>query len=362
MAGFIDPSDIDFSGKQIQSVSELIMEDVYAKPSLSQIHSLATGIKAKQQIGFAGRLSGLIGKVSAGCEPDTDTNTIELTQKLWEPKYIEGRFIQCWKDLLPSFWAWALANGVKKADLTTGDFINFIQTIIGDALWEAWLRLVWFGNTAASNYNGSPTGVITNGISVAYFTPFDGIWEQIADIVSAHAARLSDGLTSKNAQATYSAQAFDNTDTTNRVVTNTLAQMKYDSDFRLREKEGLQFYVTQSVFDQYAKELRSYSNVDASYTRIEGGYTSLMFEGIPVIGLNFLDRNIRAYQDNGTKYNKPHRALLTTKSNLPVGTEEEGNLAQLDIFYDKKTKKLYVDFGYNLDTKVLQDFMVQASY
>ena len=362
MAGLFNPSDITFSGKEVQAVSELIIEEVYSKPSLSQIHTPVSGIKAKQQIGYAGRLSGLVGKLSTGCEPTTDTNTIPFTQKFWEPAYIEGRFVQCFKDLLPSFWAWALGNGLQKSDLTKTDFVNFVKEIVGDAVYEAWLRLIWFGNTSAANYNGSPAGVITNGISTTYFTPIDGYWEQIADIVAADSARLSSGLTAKNGQATFALQAFDATDTTNEIATETLAQLKYEADFRLRDKANLMYVVTQSVFDQYAKELRSNANVDASYNRIEGGYTSLMFEGIEVIGVNFFDRMIRAYQSNGTKYNKPHRALLTTKDMLMVGIEEESNLSEFDIFMDKKTKDMYMDFAFNLDAKINQDFMIQTSY
>lgn len=368
MAGFIDPSDITWSGKQVQSVSELILEEVFSKPSLSQIHTPIKGVKAKMQIGYAGRLSGLLGKKSTGCTPDTDTNSIEMSQKFWDPEFIEGRLVQCWKDLEPSFLQWSFANGVDKGDLTTGDFINFITGIVGDALHESWLRQVWFNDEGAANYNGSPAGVITNGVSTAYFTPFDGFWAQIFDIVATTPARktgnpiTNKGLTYRNAQDTYADQAFTDQDTTDNIVTKTLANMKYGADLRTRNKANLAYYVTQSVFDQYAKELRSNSAVDLSYQRIEGGYTSLKFENIDVIGLDFMDRNILSYQNSGVKLNLPHRALLTTREMLMVGIEEEANLTALKIFYDNITRNLFIDFGYNLDAKINQDFMIQAAY
>lgn len=368
MPGFIDPSQIGFNGKQVMALSEMIIEEAFSTPTLAQIHTPVTGIVAKQQIGYLSQLSGLVGKLSTGCEIDTDTNAVIMSQKLWNPAFIEGRFVQCWKNLIPSFWVWGLQKGVKKSDLTTGDFFNFISQVIGVSMNESWLRLAWFGNTAAANYNDSPSGVITNSVDPSYFTPVEGFWEQLFAIVSATSERLTGdissgvGVATRNGQATKTLQAFTATDTTNMVATETLANMKYGSDFRLRDKTNLQYLVTQSFMDQYAKELRKVPNVEGAYERIEGGYTALHFEGIPVIGLNFWDRNIRNNQDNGTKWNKPHRALLTTKDELMIGLEEEGSLSTIDAFNEKKTRELFIDFGYNLDAKINQDFMVQVAY
>lgn len=368
MAGFIDPSQMDFNGKEVQALSEMIIDEAFNTPTLSQIHTPVTGIVAKQQIGYLSQLSGLVGKLSTGCEIDTDTNTSSMRQKFWAPAFIEGRFIQCWKNLLPSFWVWGLNQGVKKADLTNGDFFNYISNIIGVSMNESWLRLAWFGDTTAAHYNASPGGTITNSVSTAYFTPIDGFWKQLFNIVAADSNRLTGdissgvGVATRNGQASYAAQAFTSTDTTNMVATETLANMKYGSDFRLRDKANLMYLVTQSFFDQYARELRKVPNVEGAYERIEGGYTALHFEGIPVIGLNFWDRNIRNNQDNGTKWNKPHRALLTTKEELMIGLEEEGSLSTIDAFNEKKTRELFVDFGYNIDAKINQDYMIQVAY
>lgn len=368
MPGFIDPSQIDFNGKQVMALSEMIIEEAFSTPTLAQIHTPVKGIVAKQQIGYLSQLSGLVGKLSTGCEIDTDTNVVSMHQKLWTPAFIEGRFVQCWKNLIPSFWVWGLKNGVNKSDLTTGDFFNFISQVIGVSMNESWLRLAWFGDTGALHYNTSPAGVITNAVDLGYFTPINGFWEQLQAIVATTPARLTGdisagvGIATRNAQASYAAQAFTASDTTNMVATETLANMKYGSDFRLRDKANLQYLVTQSFFDQYARELRKVPNVEGAYERIEGGYTALHFEGIPVIGLNFWDRNIRNNQDSGSKWNKPHRALLTTVDELMIGLEEESDLSTIDAFNEKKTRELFIDFGYNIDAKINQDFMVQVAY
>jgi hypothetical protein len=360
MAGLFDPTSIAFDGKQVQDFNELIMEEVYQKPSLREFMTIYTGIKAKTQIGFMGRL-GLVGAVSAGCAPDENTSQVDTSEKTWDPAFIEDRFVQCWKDLLPSFWAWGLQNGVKKADLTATDYADFLSEVLIDAMQEAVLRISWFSDKSAQNYNGSPVGVITNGVPIKYFNAIDGIWDQLFAIATATTARKNSNLSTKNAQATYADQAFNSTDTTNKVATNAIADVKYKADLRARNNPDFRIMVTQSVFDQYAKELRTQS-LDASFIRIENGYSTLIFEGTPVIALDFWDRNIDSYFNNGTKWYLPHRILGTTKANLAIGAEEESDFSTFVMFFDQKERKNYTDIGFSIDAKVLRDYLVQMDY
>ena len=39
----------------------------------------------------------------------------------------------------------------------------------------------------------------------------------------------------------------------------------------------------------------------------------------------------------------PNRIILTSKDNLLIGTEERQQLSMLDVFYEKKDKKVYID-------------------
>ncbi len=368
MASIFNPADITFSGKEVQNIGEMIIEEVFEKPTIDQLHTIETGIVAKTQIGYAGKFTGLFGKKEAACQPVADDKSIDFKQKYWDPQMVEGRLVQCYKDLIPSFWAWTQGHGLKKADVSKGDFANFISERMADLLWENWLIKFWFSNTNAANYSDSPAGVITNGIDLDYLNIIDGFWVQILDIIAADSERYTGdissgvGLATKNGQSTSALQRFNATDTSNHLVTETLANLKYEADYRLRNKANLQYVVTQSVFDQYSRELRSYNNVQASYERIEGGYTALRFEGIPVIGVDFMDRYIDAYENNGTKKNNPHRAILTTKDMLRAGVEEEGNLKEVDIWYEKKEKAVYIDTAASIDAKYSQDFQLQAAY
>lgn len=359
MAGLITPADINWNGKEVMALSEAIITKAYAKPALADLHTMVPGIVAKTQVAFLGRL-GLVGKTSSGCTPDTNTSAITMTQKFWLPEYIEDRFVQCWKDLQNSFFIWGTKKGINKADLQNTDFWLFLEDVLGDAVEEAILRLVWFGDTAAANYEDSPAGVIVNTADPVYFNPFDGLWKQIFTAVAADSTLKSETI-SLNAEATYADQAFDLTDTTNKVVSGIFRKLITSADYRLRDQAGLRIYCTQSMFDQYVTELES-TGLNPSFEVITNGITVLKRSGIEVVGVNFWDRYIRTYQSNGTKSYLPHRALLTVKENLQIGTEEESNLKELTTYYDPKAKDMTIDFGFNLAAMLVEDYLIKVAY
>lgn len=355
----INAAQLTFSGEEIKSLSEAIMTAYYEKPNLSEVHTLVKGIKAKKQIAILGLL-GLVGKTQTGCDPTGNAGTITMSEKSWDPAYIGDRFEQCFTDLLDTFFAWGMNNGVKKSDLTSTDFANFLEDRLGDAITEAVFRLAWFGDTAAANYNDSPAGVLKNGTDEAYFNSINGLFKQIFTIVTGDSTKKI--AITKNAAATYALQKFDSTDTTNEVATNTFLQMIDEADSRLTASKDTIILATKSLVAQYKRERRKASGIELAYQRTESGFKFVEIDGIRIYEMEIWDRNIKAYYDNGTKYYLPHRAVLSTKSNIQIGTEEEANLSELNSFYDQKTKTYNVDFGFNLDAKIAEDYKIMSAY
>lgn len=77
-------------------------------------------------------------------------------------------------------------------------------------------------------------------------------------------------------------------------------------------------------------------------------YDKLAFHGIPIKPMPEWDKIINkvGVLNGGGGTNArvdPNRVLLINKSNLLIGTEERDMLKMLDIFYDKKDKKVYFD-------------------
>jgi hypothetical protein len=361
MSAPFNPNTLDFTGDIVKSSAEAVFVSAFANPDVAQLVSIVDGIKTKKQIAILGRFNSLLGLGSGECNPSGRTVTSALTGKEWDPATVSDRLTYCWTEIAETFFIWATKNGLEKGDLTSTDFALFIEQQLSPELKETWMRLAYFGDTDAANYDDSPAGVITNGTNLAFFNKIDGIWKQIYAIVGADATRKTAGLATKNGQSTYALQAFNSTDTTNKVVMNLLFDMEVGADSRLIAKEGLVFNVTKSVFDQYRREL-TFANISFTTERLENGMMQINAGGIPVVCVEFWDRIIKAYYNNGTKYYLPHRAILFVPENLQVGTEEQGNLSEFDMFYDKITKTTNVDFQFNLDAKVIIDHEIQVAY
>lgn len=357
MASTVDMSPITFNGKEVMSLKEAFYTAVFENPAIEQFHTVVSGIKAGQQLVYLGQF-GLTGKLRAACDTTSSAAQIPTIEKFWAPKYIGDRITNCADDLLESFWVWGLKNGVQKADLTNTDFAIFLEDRLALAAYETALRFAWLGNTSADIVTNS--GYINNSIDPNYFKALNGYWAQARAIVAVDATKRI--TISQNSGTTFAGQAFSTTDTTNQVVTNMFENMIYGADMRLRGAKDKVIIATQSVVDQYARERKSVGAIDLAYERVENGIDSFKIDGIEVIPFQFLDRHIKSYENNGTKWNQPHRALFTTKSNLQIGTEQTNNLKELDPFYDKKSKEYIVDYGYNLDALIAEDHMIMAAY
>lgn len=364
-----DSSDLTLNREDIKSLSEAVMKAYFEKPGIGEFHTLVKGIVHDKQIVILGLFEGLAGLAKTTCGGTPNPGTIGASEKTWTPKYIGDRFEDCFDNVIDTFFKWGLKSGYEKTDLTSTEFALFVEERISDTIVESVYRHVWFGDTAAANYNSSPAGFITNGTTLGYFNVIDGLWKQIFAIVSADSTRktgdvdTNKGLTYRNAQATFAAQKFTASDVTDQIVTRTLENMITEADERLIAGTETPFFiVTKSVADQYKRERKAFANIEMAYERIEGGMLKLQCDGYDLIAFPFWDRIIKAYESNGTKYHLPHRVLLATKSNIQVGTEEEKNLSDFDVFYDKYTEKLVIKFAYNLDAKIIQDDQIQVAY
>lgn len=359
MASHLDQSNLTFSGKQIASLKEAFFAAIFINPRLDEVFKVVTGIKAKQQIVIFGLL-GLVGKKSGtNCAPDESSETIPSAEKFWDPEWIEDRFSECFKDLLKKFTAWGLKNGLEKSDLTGTEFALFLEDQIANALSEAIFRIALFGDTAAANVSGS--GVIKNGVDVRFFNPINGFWKQAFVIAAATPAQKVS--IAKNAGASYAAQAFDASDITGQTITGVMRAMIAAADERLTSDPNAQFWVTKSVADQYkAERLQAGATLEIGYTRTETGLQQFQFDGYTINILSIQDRIIKSYQNNGTKWNLPHRIFFGIVDNHQLGVEEEGNLTELDPFYDKTSKKYIIDLGFMLDMKIVEDYKLIVAY
>lgn len=355
----INPAQITWNGKEVMSMTEAIMETVYSQQELNSVHAIVEGIVAKQQIAFLGTLS-KITKKKTSCGGSAGSHSLTMSEKFWEPVQTKFWLEECADTLNESFWVWGRNKGVKKYDLTDTDFAEFIMERITSALNEDVWRIVWFNDTAHANVDDSPAGVITSGVSLTDYNLIDGLWSQIYDIVSSNSDRRV--TFSKNSQGSYANQAFNSTDTTNKVAIGYLQSLVDNADDRLKERTDAFILVTGSIYDQYKRELKSYTALESSFSMLQNGVKVLTFDGIPLIPMRQWDRTIKSDFDNGTTYYQPHRAVYTVKENIPVGFDDSNAVTAMENFYLPKEETNNWKGFYQIDAKVLEDYMIQVGY
>lgn len=350
----IDVSALTLNPQEVTEINKVIFEKVYNNPLISDIHEIETGILMKTQIVLANRINRVLGKASVGCTPNAETG-FTMSQKYWEPVREDFRLTHCQADMP------ALLKIFKKDAKMNPDFydaigseeLGVIVAAVSDAMIESLITKIWFADTAAATISGG--GVFTNGTDVARFNTFNGQFKQIfADVPTIASNYVA---ITQNAGASYVAQALPADSALEYFKT-----MFRKADKRLVKDGSAQLLVTASLFDNFVDTLENKTIANGFLDRAEDGSVNIRYRGVPIKMMDIWDRVIDQYQDNGTKWNLPHRAILTNKSNIPVGTMSEEDLTALDSFYDKTDKTNYIDAVYTIDTKHLENYLTVAAY
>lgn len=349
----INADSLTLNSREAETVSEVIFKRIYNDSDLTEYHEMETGIDVKTQIAFAGRL-GLLGKTSTGCTPN-EAGGFELTEKFWKPVMEDFRIRHCQTDMP------ALLKLFRKSQRINPDFFDavgsqefgVIISAVETAMLENMHRKIWFNDTCAATILNA--GAFKIGTDLGYFDSFDGLFKQIFTEIPHNA--LNRITIQQNSGATYTAQAL-----VPDVALSIFEKMVTAADERLVSADDGFILTTRSLADNYRATLRNRNLGSGFLEVVEEGRPKLYFDGIEIKVRYDWDRYIKMYQDSGIKWNLPHRAVFTTKSNIPVGTLSEEDLTKLDVFYDKTLKTNFMDAAYTIDAKHLESYMTVAAY
>jgi len=350
-----DFSKHQFTEEQIFSFNDIITKKVLEAPELATMHTFENNIRNDREIGFAEGSLGLVGKAAQGCGTRTpDNKTLGSAVKKWSPVRWEIFLQFCWTDLSSNFGRYLRKIGTDVEDLSDTEFLKFMETITLADIKQMLFRFVWFNDTSAACVDDSPAGVFTSGTDTDYFNLFDGLFAQLSDIVTTTPARKTD-LSAYNGQATF---ALQDSTLTNALAYAAVQKVIDDALPLLRGRSDLVIYSTESV---WRKAMRYLQDKSLAFTLdfAINGLPLLKFDGYSYYAVPMWDQIIRAYQSNGTKYNLPHRILMTTRGNLPVGLEGASAFDYLKIWHNDDTEYTNMKVKDAMDAKVLEDNLIQ---
>ena len=351
------PSSITFNGEEAR---DFLYEEAFNKPAITAFHSVTDNVMAKKQLAYMNRF-GKLTIADPGCGTGISTETLSTSEKFWDPVETKIWIQQCQKDIKDSLFVWANGKGYNRKDLNTNEiWTGFILDFLADAKMEDILRMAWLSDT---NY---VAGDLTNGATdLKFYNLYDGFWRQALDSISNSTGAVRAGYTiAENGLSTTALQLdLNSTAAKQQTALKTFQSLMRDADTRLSASANKVIICTKTLADNYAEYLETQGN-DVSFERIEGGYQTLNFRGIPVYSFDLLDRYIQADFLTGSPatYDTPHRAMLTTTDNLAVGFDGLAEDMQIKVFFDDTTelwngKMLGVE-----DVKIIWDYNVAIAY
>lgn len=419
MASTIDFSQFSFSAEQIRNINELVYEGIAKLPELSFIHQMYSGIVYDKEIGFitGAGLVGKKGQGCNPEAQDWAISTRKKTwaPKEWEVFLDEcaddlkntmviysmnkgtriddltdtdymAIVVEVLIDALKKFFyrlIWfndtdALAFEEEEVptcavSAQTGETISGTvykgvtastegaikgATAAGVVVYTAEAAASGAPESGATYYTRDSVNktTINNGGTYSedtdtdYFDIIDGLFKQL------RAAYASDASIHVNITANEAAtKALQLSGMTGDVAYALLSSMYYASPVKMREnKANLRFLVTQTIADAYEQYLVG-KGIESTYKNLVEGISAPMFNGIPVVAMPIWDENIQSYQDLGDTFYFPHRALLCEKRVLAVGTPSTEVYGELDLWYDKTSRKNYILVKDRLDAKLLDE-------
>ncbi|MCJ7447901.1 MAG: hypothetical protein MUO72_09420 [Bacteroidales bacterium] len=348
----INLDNLHFTPDELRSLNELVVTAVLEAPELSSFHTLVTGIKNDKRIGIIPGTFGLVGKAAQACNPTAQCYEDQAIEKTWSPKYLEVIIDMCVDELADTLMKLAVKCGVEVYDLTKTEIFTFIQNILAKDIAKMVFRLVWFGDTAA---RALPLGNLTVGTDPAFFNVINGFWQQFAAIYALNPLQLN--AMPGNVGINYAQQGILATplltyNAVNALIDNAISELAAQPDRIL--------LVTRSVFDRLRRQLQALGTAFQDYRLMINGLEFATWDGIRIVSLPLWDQIIRAYENNGVRWNDPHRVVYTTVSNLNIGMACTSLFDNINSFYDPRSRFNRIEAVDAFDAKIIDDRLLMV--
>lgn len=338
----LDLARFTFNGDTLHSVSELAFDEVIKGPDLNMIHTIYSNIVTYAQLGFVGK-GGLVGVKNQGCDPTPQAWTVGTRDLKFDPQAWEILIALCYTDLESTAAVYSMRKGIDMSNFEDTDYMAILLEVLLSSMNEFVYRLIWFEDKDAKNV--ADGGTVTDGVDTDYFTIIDGLFKQMR-MQSADNPKQRVTI-AENAGATYDAQSV-----TSDAAVSYIKTMYRQAPIQLRNLKDKFFLTTQGIWDAYAESLQSARYLETTYLNLVNGMQTVSYNGVPIIAMPIWDEIITSYFDNGTKFDNPNRIVLSAKSVLAFGVDDPNAFENVESWYEKKDRKVYLQSMGKADAKL----------
>lgn len=346
---------ISVNPKDVTDLKELIPLSIDQDEEYQRFTALKK-VKNGDPVAFLGEGND-VGIAGSGCDPTYNEYGVANAQKRWELGNWQIPLKICYESLQGTIAEYSLHTGTPVGDLNGTDFMSYI---IRPALERQMKRMIWrfgwFGNTDADTTENG--GVLTKGVDKTLFTTCDGLFKRIFAQGTKNASQVT--AIAANEETTIAAQKAAMLKL--GVATEIVDKMLMDADSRITSDPGAVILMTKAMADALTYDIKkSYHDIMPWETLFEG-LDVAKYNGVTIARISLWDRMINAYENTGTKLNKPYRAVYANINQLQTGTNADGLISDLDIWFDKKERRNYIYATGRIGTQILEDDMFHAAY
>lgn len=323
-------------------LNNVIWKDAMTGNDFAKLHTIKSGVRNGDLIPLGDKGKGYTFMQSTkGLASQCDDLPCDISTTLSTKQWNTGRYTCsveiCYKDLEAKFLDFFNSDKCTLTEITESAFVLFLKDLIAGHVQDSlWVKAYFGENASASTYlNGN-----------------DGIFVQLfANIPTTATNRVT---ILENANTDYATQSALDPQRGFEVF-NELYKKRSRT---LRKRKDAKIHSTRTLAENYLFWLRDQKQVQCcqkdptTSTYMED---SLTIWGMPIVIVDEWDEIINDLADfnDGTKWDNPHRAILTYADNMPIGTCEVDAFSNFEVKVNNYTDQFKLKPEYTFDAKVL---------
>lgn len=341
----------------IESIRDAINKTSFDDESMPKFKKFVnvTNAKPDAPIALLGEHSD-VGESGFGCNPTYKKASIDHDLKRWTlgdwrvPEYV------CVDEIVGTMVEYALNTGTQVENLTDTEIGTVYTDLLGKAIIRMIWRYAWFGDKAANTVSSG--GVLKDGTDTKMFDTCDGLFKRIFDQMTENEEQLVS--IEANTKESYAEQK--STMLAEGAATGVMDDLLMNADSRITSDSNAVVLMTKAFADALKRDIKNKYKDNMEWTTIFDGFEMAKYEGVNIARVDVWDRIIKAYENTGSKLNKPYRLVYTNPRNLLVGTNANNLVSNLEIWFDKKERNNYWYAAGKIGTQLLEENLIMAAY